>query len=79
MALQHINLATINLFRNEELTIYDNAIRKFPSLIDFVKSYMIGKNTTIIDKSKIHQPEYVDWAAGSFLILRAIYLKIKRI
>ncbi|MEP9271228.1 glycosyltransferase family 2 protein [Enterobacter hormaechei] len=78
MALQHINLATINLFRNEELTIYDNSIRKFPSLIDFVKSYMIGKNTTIIDKSKIHQPEYVDWAAGSFLIFKSdLFKKLK--
>lgn len=71
----NVSLATINLFRNENLTVYDNAIRKFPSLIDFVKSYILKKNSTIIDKSIINEPQYVDWAAGSFLIFKSELFK----
>lgn len=61
------NISTINLFKDFDFSIYDNAIRKFPSLSNFILSFLGKGNTTIIEKSNISTPCYVDWAAGSFI------------
>lgn len=66
---------SINLFKNEEKTIYDNSIRKFPSLKDFLSSYILGVNKCIIDKSTITSPVNVDWTAGSFMAVKASHYK----
>ncbi|NLS13528.1 glycosyltransferase family 2 protein [Vibrio sp. SM6] len=63
--------ATINLYKDKELSTYDNSVRRFPSLIDFVASFLFKVNKTIIDKSKIEEATSVDWCAGSFMALRA--------
>ena len=71
-------LATINLYRDQSYTTPDNAIRNFPGLKDFFNSYFLGRNTTIIDKDKIHEPQHVDWAAGSLLIFKSsLYKKLQ--
>lgn len=59
--------ATINLYKDKEYSIYDNSVRKYPTLSDFIKSFLLNKNNTIIDKKTIIKPAAVDWAAGSFL------------
>lgn len=71
-------LATINLYKDRDFTTYDYAVRNFPDLKDFIKSYMTGANPTIVDKSSITQPLKVDWASGSFLMFQApLYQQIK--
>lgn len=64
-------LAAINLFRNSEMTVYDNSVRKFPTFIDFLSSFIIKKNNVAYNKESISLPTDVDWAAGSFLGFKA--------
>ena len=64
-------LSTINLYRDYNRLISDNSIRKYPSLIQFVKSFLGLGNSAIIEKNGIKEPTYVDWAAGSFLAFEA--------
>ncbi len=64
-------VATINLFKEHSLTVYDNSIRRFPSLCDFFMSFVFGRNKTIIDKSLITTPEKIDWCAGSFIAIKS--------
>ena len=63
--------ATINLYKDDLKTVYDNSIRHFPKFKDFFLSYLGFKNKTIIEKSAINNKCIVDWAAGSFLAFRA--------
>lgn len=71
MILNDVKLSAINLFKDTDCTIYDNSIRKFPSLIQFTKSFLGLGNSSILDKSKVLTPMQVDWAAGSFLAFKA--------
>ncbi|EBO9669228.1 glycosyltransferase family 2 protein, partial [Salmonella enterica] len=64
-------VATVNLYRDFDKKEYDNSIRKFPCVMDFIHSFLFGKNKCSIDKDGINEPLYVDWAAGSFLIFKA--------
>lgn len=64
-------LSTINLYKDDKYTVYDNCVRKFPTLIDFISSYVGLGNKTIYDKSIIQKERKVDWAAGSFLLFKA--------
>ncbi|HCL6625632.1 TPA: glycosyltransferase family 2 protein [Citrobacter amalonaticus] len=65
-----VSISTINLVKPNNA--YDCNIRKFPTFFNFIESYLFGKNSTIIDKSKITSDQYVDWASGSFLAIKAI-------
>ncbi|MFQ2414363.1 glycosyltransferase family 2 protein [Aeromonas caviae] len=77
MDASNIDLATINLYRDYGMVTYDNSVRKFPNFLTFVSSYLGFGNKTILDKSKIKEDCFVDWAAGSFLAIRAsLYEKI---
>ncbi|WP_222104720.1 glycosyltransferase family protein [Shewanella algae] len=71
MKLSESKISTINLYNDYERTIFDNSIRKFPSFIQFSKSFLGLGNSAIIDKDEIKSPCYVDWAAGSFLAFEA--------
>ena len=64
-------LSTINLYRDYNRLISDNSIRRYPSLIQFLKSFLGLGNSAIIEKNGIEEPTYVDWAAGSFLAFEA--------
>ena len=69
MIESNAELATINLYKSEgEL---DANVRNFPGICDFIRSYIYRQNNTIIDKNKIHNNCYVDWASGSFLIFKS--------
>lgn len=68
MALGGARLGTCNLFLDDSFSSYDNSIRRFPRFFDFLKSYVLKSNPTIIEKSAITKPTFVDWAAGSFLL-----------
>jgi hypothetical protein len=76
MIMQNSRLATINLVK--EKGVYDANVRNFPVVSDFFESYLYRKNKTIIDKSKILDSCYVDWASGSFLLFKSsLYQEIK--
>lgn len=70
-SLHKDKLATINLFKDEKFTQFDNAIRKFPDFLDFFKSFLFSINPTILDKAIITKKSNIDWAAGSFLCFNA--------
>ncbi|HDC4301987.1 glycosyltransferase family 2 protein [Enterobacter kobei] len=61
--------ATINLHKPDGSI--DNNIRHYPSISDFIISYILGKNKTIIDKSKLSDKTEADWASGSFIAIKA--------
>lgn len=63
-------ISTINLFRNREMTEYDNSIRHFPSLLNPIKSIFGFKRNDQYDKRKIVTAKTIDWAAGSFLLFQ---------
>ncbi|HGF6386940.1 TPA: glycosyltransferase family 2 protein [Escherichia coli] len=61
-------LSTINLYKDEEMTLSDDAIRRFPQLKDFFISLLLKKNATKYDKASFRKATSIDWAAGSFLM-----------
>ncbi|MEH6649468.1 MAG: glycosyltransferase family 2 protein [Motiliproteus sp.] len=63
-------LCTINLFQDEQFSQPDLNIKRFPSLLDFAKGFVLGKNPAAYDKSQITEPCSVDWASGAFLLFR---------
>lgn len=67
MENDNCNFAAINLYKDLEYREYDNSIRRFPSLFQFFKSFSGLGNDTLVDKSLINEPSFVEWAAGSFL------------
>jgi GT2 family glycosyltransferase len=64
-------LGAINLYKDEKHLISDDSIRNFPSLTQFIASFLGFGNTSKIDKNAINEPTQVDWAAGSFLCFKA--------
>lgn len=76
MANDSSRLATINLVK--EQGVFDANIRRFPKITDFINSYLYKKNGTILDKNKINNNCYVDWASGSFLLfVSSLYQEVK--
>lgn len=70
-----LKLCAVNLFRDYDFSSYDNSIRRFPSLLDFISSFLFKKNNSVLDKSHIVEQSIVDWAAGSFLAFKASHYK----
>ncbi|WP_284649417.1 glycosyltransferase [Photobacterium damselae] len=67
MKSDNVKVSCINLFKDKQFSIYDNSVRKFPKLIQFITSFLGGYNSSILDKTTLHEATNVDWAAGSFL------------
>lgn len=77
LKIKAYDLFTVDLFKDEKLSVRDPAVRKFPKLIDFFTSYFLGYNKSIIDRENIHTHQEVDWCAGSFLgIKSSVYKEI---
>ncbi|EJB8820113.1 glycosyltransferase family 2 protein [Escherichia coli] len=75
MSLTNSMAGTINLLKTDQN--YDNNIRYFPALYDFVGSYLFGNTNTIIDKGKISINQEVDWASGAFIAVSSwLYEKV---
>ncbi|MFC6669715.1 glycosyltransferase [Marinobacterium aestuariivivens] len=71
-AEQHAaRLVTINLFQDSDLTRPDFNIKRFPSLLDFARGFLLGSNPAAYDKTTIDEPTQVDWASGAFLLFKA--------
>jgi GT2 family glycosyltransferase len=65
------DIAAINLFKDKELKIYDNSIRRYPTLLSPFKSLFGIKRKDIYDKASIASPTKIEWAAASFLLFKA--------
>lgn len=62
------SLSSVDLYTDDFYTVRDNHTRIFPSLLDFVGSFIFGSNRTVITRHGGFQS--FDWCAGSFLIAR---------
>lgn len=78
MLTDNVQVAGVNLFKDDNYSIPDNSIRNFPSLPQFVKSFLGMGNSAIINKALVKEAKEVDWAAGSFLAFKAShYARLK--
>lgn len=64
------DIAAINLFKDKELTIYDNSIRRYPKLLSPLKTLLGIERSDLYDKASIASPTKIEWAAGSFLLFK---------
>jgi len=68
-------LLTINLFRDEKLTISENSLRYFPKWKGLM-SMLRGKPVnTPYNKDIIEDRDEIDWASGAFLIFKSSLYK----
>ncbi|HFM0633691.1 TPA: galactosyltransferase-related protein, partial [Escherichia coli] len=51
---------------------HDYSIRSFPTLYDFLCSFLLGVNKSKIKKENILSDTVVDWCAGSFMLIHAL-------
>ncbi|WP_165676328.1 glycosyltransferase family protein [Metapseudomonas otitidis] len=65
------DLAGINLFVDEQYQSYDNSIRRFPKISDYLNRIFYRSTSTALDKASVEIPTESDWAAGSFLVFSA--------
>ncbi|SEG65925.1 glycosyltransferase family 2 protein [Vibrio hangzhouensis] len=71
MTKNNVKIGAINLYKDMNYSIYDESVRDFPILLDFVMSFLGYGNKTVVNKSEIKKPTIVDWAAGSFLVFQS--------
>jgi len=76
MSKNEVKMASVNLFKDEKFILPDNSIRNFPTLSQFIKSFVGLGNSAIIDKGTVTNPIQVDWAAGSFLAFKASHYSL---
>lgn len=66
------DISAINLFRDKAMTEYDNSIRHYPKLLNPFKTLLGLPRKDIYNKELIKKPTNIDWAAGSFLLFKAL-------
>jgi len=71
------HLFTINLYNDSDFTKYDMNIRKFPSCMDFIKSFLFN-NSYAYDKNQLSIDTTVDWCTGAFIVIKVkVYEKLQ--
>ncbi|ENM5855482.1 glycosyltransferase family 2 protein [Vibrio mimicus] len=65
------DISAINLFKDQNLTEYDNSIRRYHTISSPLKSLFGYERTDIYNKDDIKQPIKINWAAGSFLLIKS--------
>lgn len=68
-------ICAIDLYKDEAAQISDDSIRNFPSFRNFVSSLLFGVNNTKLDKASMTESCDVDWAAGSFLVIKCSHFE----
>ncbi|WP_157617680.1 glycosyltransferase family 2 protein [Vibrio mexicanus] len=69
---QDLSLVTINLFINKKRTVFDDNLRRYPTLLTFFKNYCLKDRSTVLDKSNPSSFDEINyWASGAFLIFNA--------
>jgi hypothetical protein len=68
----------INLYRDKEREEFDNSLRYFPQLSSIFNVFMRKPITRHYNKKTLKNYEYIDWAAGSFLVIKfGLYKSLK--
>jgi N-acetylglucosaminyl-diphospho-decaprenol L-rhamnosyltransferase len=62
-------LAAPNLYLNHTKTIFDDNLRTYPTLTNFIKNYCFGNRNTVIDKTQPDRIKDDYWVSGAFLII----------
>ena len=70
MEINNVSLGTINLYKDDKFEEYDNSVRRFPTIKNFLYSILFNYNSSIINKDNLNEISYVDWASGSFLMFK---------
>jgi N-acetylglucosaminyl-diphospho-decaprenol L-rhamnosyltransferase len=68
MQQEHVQLATLNLYRDAALTQVDTNIRHFPNWLSFLLMPIHKTSTHPYDKAALQNPSWVEWASGAFLM-----------
>ncbi|MGR5342242.1 glycosyltransferase family 2 protein [Vibrio astriarenae] len=59
-----------NLYLDEEQTVFDDNLRAYPSFSNFVRNYVLGDRSTVIDKT--HPTEgQTFWGSAAFMLVKA--------
>lgn len=61
---------TINLFQNDEMNLFDNSVRRFPSIKNIFKIFSSSQFTEHYDKHLLPDFSSVEWASGAFLVIK---------
>ena len=72
------SIGTINLFRDSNYTQYDNSVRLFPRFHHYLLNFVFRKKLNKLDKDLVFNDALVDWAAGSFLLIKADLFEMLR-
>ncbi|MEZ8147314.1 glycosyltransferase family 2 protein [Enterovibrio norvegicus] len=61
------SIVTANLYLDADLSVQDHNVRRYPAFLDFLSSYLLGSNKTIINRSKGTLPDDGRfWTSGAF-------------
>jgi len=67
----------INLYFDEQFSVMENSLRKFPTFQSFFNLFKRTSLTQTYDKKSLANGAFVDWAAASFLVFKAgLYKKL---
>lgn len=69
------SLFAINLYKDRNFVVSDDSLRYFPTLSSLINLFIKKPITNIYDKSELNDADKVDWAAGSFLIVKGSLYK----
>lgn len=65
------DISAINLFKDRAFTEYDNSIRRYHKLSSLLKALLGYERSDIYNKDNIKKPININWAAGSFLLIKS--------
>ncbi|MGR5413681.1 glycosyltransferase family 2 protein [Vibrio astriarenae] len=71
----HNNFFAINLYFDDCFENMEQSLRKYPSISSFFNIFRGGGFTEPYNKSLLSDGDYVDWAAGSFLVFKSSLYK----
>lgn len=70
-------LAAPNLYLDSKRTKYDDNLRLYPKLTNFIKNYLFNDRSTVVNKTEPHKISGDYWASGAFLAVTAkLYQKL---
>ncbi len=61
---------TVNLFKDDNYTEFENSLRYFPKLSNLLNPFLMKPINLPYDKSTLKNLAVVDWASGAFLCIR---------
>ena len=63
--------ASMPMFLDVDKRIYDDHLRYYPKLTDFIKSYLYNDRKTMLSADEIITPKKAIWVSGALMVLNA--------